>query len=289
VNTPLRNEHFLHLYELTNLKNQTVQLARWPVHKSVGLRVLCITDGKFEWTIEGQKYILYPNDVLVICPWQTLGHQAGTLEIGAFEWLTVVPEVLEKETDLRLGAWSNLLEGDQKITGKLLAAHAPVVLPQFKLVHDIILKIDNEIERAEFAFQTRVNQLIDELLVVIVRQLGQQQNQRRDFPQVFQKLEQLLREDLEHPWTVEEMSAIVGLGSTAFTEKVKAFSGFSPLNYLINIRISEAIKLMKRTNKSLTDIALEMGFYSSQHFSTTFKKLTGYTPGQYRKKVMNDE
>ncbi len=281
MNTPLRNDQFLHLCELTHLKNQTVQLARWPVHKAAGLRILCITDGKFEWSIEGQKHILYPDDVLVICPWQTLGHEAGTLEIGAFEWLTILPEVLEKETDLRLGAWSNLLEGDQKIAGKLLAA--PAVLPQFKPVHDIILKIENEIKRAEFAFQTRVNQLIDELLVLIVRQLGQQQNQRRDFSQVFQKLDQLLRADLEHPWTVEEMATIVGFGSTAFTEKVKAYSGFSPLNYLINIRISEAIKQMKTTQKSLTDIALEMGFYSSQHFSSTFKKLTGYTPGQYRK------
>ena len=97
-------------------------------------------------------------------------------------------------------------------------------------------------------------------------------------------LEQMLRDSLDHPWTVEEMAAVVGLGSTAFTEKVKAFSGFSPLNYLINIRIAEAMKQLRQSQKSLTDIALDTGFYSSQHFSTTFKKLTGYTPGQFRKR-----
>ena len=79
------------------------------------------------------------------------------------------------------------------------------------------------------------------------------------------------------------MAALVGLGTTAFTEKVKTYTGFSPLNYLINIRISEAIKLLKQTETNLTDIALDTGFYSSQHFSTTFKKLTGYTPSQFRK------
>jgi len=97
------------------------------------------------------------------------------------------------------------------------------------------------------------------------------------------KLEQTLRENLSHPWSVEEMAGLVGLGTTAFSEKVKAFSGFSPLNYLINIRISEAIKLLGRKDLSLTDIALETGFYSSQHFSSTFKKLTGYTPREFRK------
>jgi AraC-like DNA-binding protein len=80
------------------------------------------------------------------------------------------------------------------------------------------------------------------------------------------------------------MAAIVGLGTTALTEKVKNYSGFSPLNYLINIRISEAIKMLKRPDLNVTDIALDTGFYSSQHFSTTFKKLTGYTPSEFRKK-----
>jgi len=79
------------------------------------------------------------------------------------------------------------------------------------------------------------------------------------------------------------MAALVGLGATAFNEKVKSFTGFSPINYLINIRISEAIKLLKRPDGNVTDIALDTGFYSSQHFSTTFKKLTGYTPSEFRK------
>jgi AraC-like DNA-binding protein len=98
------------------------------------------------------------------------------------------------------------------------------------------------------------------------------------------KLEQSLRENLSHQWTVEEMAALVGLGITAFSEKVKSYTGFSPLNYLINIRISEAIKLLKRRDVHVTDIALDVGFYSSQHFATTFKKLTGYTPSEFRKK-----
>ena len=97
------------------------------------------------------------------------------------------------------------------------------------------------------------------------------------------KLEQELRENLSNQWTVEEMAALVGLGTTAFTQKVKSYTGFSPMSYLINIRISEAIKLLKRTDVNLTDVALDTGFYSSQHFSTTFKKLTGYTPSQFRK------
>src|SRR6478609_2518297 len=93
----------------------------------------------------------------------------------------------------------------------------------------------------------------------------------------------LIRDEILHQRTVEEMATLVGLGTTLFNDTVKSYSGFSPVSYLINIRISEAIKLLKKSDISLTDIALDTGFYSSQHFSTTFKKLTGYTPSQFRK------
>jgi AraC-like DNA-binding protein len=103
------------------------------------------------------------------------------------------------------------------------------------------------------------------------------------------RLEEVLRENLSHQWTVEEMAALVGMGTTLFNERVKSYSGFSPLNYLINIRISEAIKLLKRPDISVTDIALDTGFYSSQHFATTFKKLTGYQPSEFRKNHLRNK
>ncbi|RYF85660.1 MAG: AraC family transcriptional regulator, partial [Chitinophagaceae bacterium] len=68
-----------------------------------------------------------------------------------------------------------------------------------------------------------------------------------------------------------------------FSDKVRSFTGFSPMSYLINIRISMAIRLLKKPEAQVTAIALDTGFYSSQHFATTFKKLTGYTPSEFRK------
>ena len=134
-----------------------------------------------------------------------------------------------------------------------------------------------------------MSSVLRELFILIARKLTLQDDTHRDFPQSFMNLENALRKNLSHNWTVEEMAAMVGLGTTTFTEKVKSYSGFSPLNYLITIRISEAIKLLKQNDLSVTDIALDTGFYSSQHFATTFKKLTGYTPSEFRKKNISNE
>jgi AraC-like DNA-binding protein len=183
-----------------------------------------------------------------------------------------------------LGDWSGLSESDSVTISKILQLNNIVVLSKVKEAFIILHAIKEELFQREIGYTTRINHLIDELLIFIARQSSRQTNLRRDFPEMFTKMEEALRQNLAHQWTVEEMAALIGLGTTAFSEKVKIFTGFSPLNYLINIRISEAIKLLKKPEINVTEIALETGFYSSQHFSTTFKKLTGYTPMEFRKK-----
>ena len=62
-----------------------------------------------------------------------------------------------------------------------------------------------------------------------------------------------------------------GYGTTLFNEKVKKYTGFSPFNYLINIRISEAIKLLKNQDVSITDIALTWAFIHHNIFQQHLK------------------
>ena len=275
---------FPYIIEFANQKIQHIQLHSQEIKLSEGIKICFITEGKFDWSIEGQQYLLYPNDTSMTCPWQTIGGNRGVFDIGSLMWITIKPDVFEQNGELILGNWSGISETEQRVIGKILSLNKKPVLTRLKSCQPIFQSLEMEFFNKELGYRTRINHLIDELLITAVRHLSKQNNLRRDFPQIFLKLEQTLRENLSDPWTVEEMAGLVGLGTTAFTEKVKAFSGFSPLNYLINIRISEAIKLLNRKDLSLTDIALETGFYSSQHFSSTFKKLTGYTPREFRKK-----
>ena len=220
----------------------------------------------------------------MILPGQTFGGDKGFLDIGAVSWMHVELQQAEASGKFALGKWSRLTDSECRTIGRILMLSTSNVLSKLKEAGNIFQNIHYELTNQEVGYSARINQLIDELFILVARQLTRQSNSGRDFPQTFTKLEESLRENLSHQWTVEEMAALVGLGTTAFSEKVKRYTGFSPLNYLINIRISEAIKLLKRPDVHVTDIALDVGFYSSQHFATTFKKLTGYTPSEFRKK-----
>jgi AraC-like DNA-binding protein len=275
---------FPHIIEFVLKKNSTIQFNTLKKETSEFLRFYYVLDGRFDWMIEEEHHILYPGDLMIILPGQCFGGVKDLLDIGTVAWLHLGLQQLEQNGKIVMGCWSRLTDSECRSIGKFLLLNNNPVLPKLKEAGTVFQNIHSELVNQEIGYSTRINQLIDELFILIARQLTRQNNSRRDFPQTFLKLEQTLREDLSHQWTVEEMAALVGLGTTAFSEKVKSYTGFSPLNYLINIRISEAIKLLKRPDVQVTDIALDVGFYSSQHFATTFKKLTGYTPSEFRKK-----
>lgn len=273
---------FPHILELGIVKNSSIRLHAFPKTSSNGIKIFSVLEGRFEWYIDNGQYSLFPNDVALILPRQEFGGSNGVLEIGCFSWMHV--NIQQKENDgIILGAWSSLSETESNAISKILLANDSPILSKFNDGAKILKSIQQELFSQELGFHARINHLIDELFILITRQLTRQSNPGRDFPKTFMNLEQALRQNLSHQWTVEEMAALVGLGTTLLNEKVKSYSGFSPINYLINIRIAEAIKLLKRPDINLTDIALDTGFYSSQHFSTTFKKLTGYTPSEFRK------
>ena len=275
-------ELFPHIKEFALRRNNTIQLDSFTTIPSETLRCYYIVDGKFEWVINRKHQILYPGDIAVVLPGHEIGGSKGYLDIGTLFWLHIEVEKMEKTSEMTLGNWSKLSEMERLTIKKILLVNNMSVL-KMKEALDLLHDMRAEIMNQELGYITSVNYFIDSLFIIIARRLTRQGEARLDFPRTFMKLEHTLRQKLAHPWTVEEMAALFGLGTTAFTEKVKNYTGFSPLNYLINIRISEAIKLLKRPDVNFTNIALETGFYSSQHFSTTFKKLTGYTPGQFRK------
>jgi AraC-like DNA-binding protein len=282
-------KQFAHVIEFAIKRYNAIRLNSLTEASTNSIRIYYILEGKFEWIINNEEHILYPGDLVLIQPGYKFGSQKGVLDIGKLCWLLIEVNKSVPDERIMFGKWSSLPKNEILAIGKIFRLSNTPVLSRFKEAGRILSEIQQEIFNQQIGYTTRTNHLIDELFILIARKLTLQSNTHRDFPQTFMNLEQSLRKNLSHNWTVEEMAAMVGLGTTTFTEKVKSYSGFSPLNYLITIRISEAIKLLKKNELSVTDIALDTGFYSSQHFATTFKKLTGYTPSDFRKINISNE
>lgn len=271
------------ILEFSKVKTKSVKANSFLKDYNEGLRFVFILEGKHYWIINNQTFITFPNDLVIVFPDEIFGSPTANFEVGVFVSISLDSSFIGDSVSLLEGC-SKIIDSEKKLISKTFTQKKQSVVSNFKQFGELMQKLEKEICSKEIGFKTTVDHILDDILILCARQLNINNNQSRVFPKNFQALDQMLRENLAHPWTVEEMASTLGLGTTTFNEKVKAFTGYPPLNYLINLRISEAIRLLKNSNKSLTDIAFDTGFYSSQHFSTTFKKLTGLTPSHFRKK-----
>lgn len=84
-----------------------------------------------------------------------------------------------------------------------------------------------------------------------------------------------------------EIAKIAHLTPTSFCRMFKLKTKKSFVEYLNEIRVSNACKLLIETEKGISEIAYECGYKTASNFNQLFKKLTGTTPKEYRKKAAN--
>lgn len=79
------------------------------------------------------------------------------------------------------------------------------------------------------------------------------------------------------------VSNYISMNYSLFSYTFKQYVGINFVNYLKNIRIGEAKRLLTETDMKVQDVSKAVGYEHEKHFMKTFKVITGLTPTQYRK------
>jgi AraC family transcriptional regulator len=69
---------------------------------------------------------------------------------------------------------------------------------------------------------------------------------------------------------------------------MKASTGRTPHQFVLELRIQKARRLLEETSKPLVQVMLESGFNEQGHFTKAFQRSEGITPGAYRRAVARD-
>ncbi len=80
---------------------------------------------------------------------------------------------------------------------------------------------------------------------------------------------------------VEQLSSDVGLSRVQLHRKMKQLTGIAASDFIRNIRLKQAARLLSEKNVNVGQVAYAVGFKSLAHFSTLFKKYYGVTPTEY--------
>ena len=97
------------------------------------------------------------------------------------------------------------------------------------------------------------------------------------------RLREIIKEGMaDSDFSVERIGEEIGLSRVQLYRKVKAITGQSPVELLRKARLERARRLIEKTDKSVSEIAYEVGFTSPSYFNKCFKDEFGTSPGSLR-------
>ena len=100
--------------------------------------------------------------------------------------------------------------------------------------------------------------------------------------ELMERIMKVVNENLsDSDFNVEKMCDEVGVSRTQLHRKLKEMTGVPTSEFLRNIRLNEAARLIRERKINITQVSYMVGFANNSHFSTAFKKYFGMSPTEY--------
>lgn len=97
--------------------------------------------------------------------------------------------------------------------------------------------------------------------------------------ELMQRIMKCVNAHLSDPdFNVERLTEEVGISRSQLHRKMKELTGISTNEFIRNLRMEEASRLLRQGDVNITQVAYAVGFNSQAHFSTVFKKYFGMSP-----------
>lgn len=98
------------------------------------------------------------------------------------------------------------------------------------------------------------------------------------------RMQQWIASNLSARNPVEEMTLQSGLSERTFKRRFVQATGFTPINYVQQVRIESGKRLLERTDLSIDEISFQVGYMEPAAFRRIFRRTTRLTPGEYRRR-----
>lgn len=138
-------------------------------------------------------------------------------------------------------------------------------------------------QSGDFASRLEAQQLATELVVALVRQFGKVRSWEAHSAHTLEWLAAYLSFRLSDPLSVEDMARRAHLSPSQFTRVFRENFGTTPYRYLLDLRVHQVRQLLVNTKLPHKKIAEYCGFADEHHLSKVFKRVTGQSPGAYRR------
>lgn len=225
--------------------------------------LVIVLDGETEYTIQQTKYSVRKNDIILFPP--GIRRSASTSSQNPWSFISIIFRMdIDQEAadffDKSILIWHDM--GDS--------------------VRKYFQDASDAWTGKNALFQIKCNYLITEILYKLI--LSDMPYHKVPHIKKLEKARSFIQEHFREDISVEELAASIDLSVSYFRRLFHEAYGYSPMQYIIHLRIENARDLLLSGEVNVTEAAELSGFDDIYYFSTLFKKKTGTTPTQLLRK-----
>lgn len=109
--------------------------------------------------------------------------------------------------------------------------------------------------------------------------------EKEGYHKLISKVKAYIHEHFDEDISLSEVADVVDLNPSYFSTLLKQYTGLSYSEYVIKERIEHAKELLQETNLKVYEVGHAVGYHNIYYFNRIFKKKTGFTPGEYKKRI----
>jgi len=245
-------------------------------HRHTCMEITVCEHGAVKFDSGGRAWTLLPGTVFISQPGSV--HRLRSNVRGSVRRWMFVSLPKRGETFLGLAKdESAVLAGRLRSLSERLYRIPPVAQRLMGELMDDYRRVDDADEVRVVRFRTDAIRFL--LAVIDAKPLRDEVRSRSRIQSVLAKM----RREPEKDYPIDSLIAAVQMSATSLAAAFKRETGQTPHEFLVTCRIRKAKDVLSsRDDVCITELAISLGFASSQHFAARFRRETGMTPSEWR-------
>lgn len=160
------------------------------------------------------------------------------------------------------------------------------VLPDYKA---LFRKIIQELQLCRYGYEDYIASLFNDILLLVDRQQHEQKKATGNVQEQIERAAAYFNENYNTKISIDDYAESLHISTNWFIHNFKQYTGMSPAQYILSLRMVNAQSLLERTTYNIKEISEIVGYENPLYFSRVFKKEIGKSPAQYRKEMIPTE
>ncbi len=257
----------------------------FPPHWHEELVLMYIKTGTLLLECDGEKRVVQPDCIAIVNPNEIHSAEAPEPNLEYYVLKINLMQLLGTQTTQNQSIYTEQLLKKQIQFENIIEADDTL----FGYVKNII----QEYQVKEEGYFLAIRGAAYQIFIILMRKYMKTISRKSAIEFQYRRLEQIkpaiifMENHITEKITLQDLSEVTHLSIIQFSRVFKVVAGLTPMDYLNQLRVQKAVKLLISTNKTIIEVAMDVGFADSNYFSRIFKKYRAVTPREFREKYIN--